>query len=468
MSFAKTIECDVITLRTINAKTTDNKNIPYNYTLLTDGNGGTFWSTISTAGQAVGFDSLFIDGVPYTAASAGRVLNINSGPGFGTYSQGSNAVGFFAKAFQTVQVKGGNAIQAYTNDTYPVLNIDTQDGISVVANPDTHTLTFRSGPIPSISTGVYAFSRVETFSNVSSISSGIFSNTSVRTTIDALNVSTPIRFVGLGDIILNTDYTNNGIYVGISSFTSAGYSTLQGTAYSAFSRTMSSVSSLFTDLSTFRRSVSTLDANTSNLSTALISQSNDILNIIMQYTLTSEFYPLSSFVGVFYQSTFAFTSSIQGTIPGNLGYDVDFKTATNGVFFSSARFSLNFLSSKQSQLRNAWAELQYSPSFLFGHLGGPNSEVINISTYVMIGGNVVNESIFNRSWFPNNMSGSNMYTDTFTLNIQNSNLLNAIHPTSTAVILHKIEGVNITGMSSLNATSEKNSLIFHIENNQFF
>lgn len=464
MSLAKTIDCDVITLRTINAKTTNNQNIPYNNVLIADGNGGTFWSTMSTAGQSVGFDTIAVDGSVYASAGLGRTLNIASGPGFGTYSVNSNTVGFFSKSFQTVNVVGGNRIEAYANTIYPTLNIATQDGISVVANPDTHTLTFRSAPIPAISTGVYAFGVVETFSNVSTVSSGIFTNPGNRTSISALNVSSPIRFVGLGDIVLTTDYTNSGVYVGISSFTSAGYSTLQGTAYSAFSRTMSSVSSLFTDRIQFNRVTNTLDENTSNLSTALSNVATGIYDTIMLYTTLDQYGQTSTFVDTVFRSSLNFTSSLgSGTvIHSTLAYDPTSKTG-NILLFSSATFHLGFLSEKKEQLLNAWAQIQYSPSFVTQQLNSLGS-VVAVSTFLTVGNTVLSDTLFTRSWFPNTTMNSNLYTDTFTMHLPYSTFIYGIQ--SNLTIQHRIESIDVAGTKCLNMTSRTNSLIFHIENNR--
>jgi hypothetical protein len=245
---SRTIDCESITLRSIYAKTTSNTSIPANYTLITDGVGGTVWSTVSNAGTGTSFKSITVGDKVYNATETGYSLGITAGPGIGFLTANSNSFGLYATGFQGVRVKGGNLVQSFSNTLYPTLTLDASNGISLVADPDTQTVTIRGAGPYAISTGIYSYNTIAVYGNLLSTSAATISSLANASMIfTAGSPSSIVKYAGIGDIILKPDYTNTAINICISSFTSVGYSTLQGTVSTMPGLVYSTVSTLFTD-----------------------------------------------------------------------------------------------------------------------------------------------------------------------------------------------------------------------------
>lgn len=475
MSLQKTIDCDSITLRTIYAKTQDNQNIPLNYTLITDGQGGTVWSTISTAGIATSFRSITVGAKQYSAEQTGYGLGITAGPGIGFLTSAPSSFGIYATGFQNVQVAGGNRLQSFSNTLYPTLNVEGTGGISVVANPDTQTLTFRAAGPSAISTGLYSYATFNIYSNVSSIQPSTISSLLEATQFTALSPSSSMKFVGLGDILLTTDYTNQGIYFGISSFTSEGYNQLQSTVSTLFSRTLSTVSTLFTDTYTYSTGTSSIRGSLSNLSSSTKTSIDAVYTALIGFTTVPTTNALSTSIGVPLSTTRG-----QVAILNSLSSVLYFKTSTLGasatvpmfgalgcdptqlpsqVFsWSSAVFSVPMFSGVPA---GSVVEFTYSPSFFFST---STSNVQTIVNSVLYNPNAALNTTFSRPIQLLNFT-SNLYTDTIRFSLTGTEA--AACASAPFRILHTLTNPTNGLVSSLiQSGMSTNVLWFRVENPQ--
>jgi hypothetical protein len=442
------LEVDTLTVKTVNTKPPAGGFYPANYTLVTDGRGGTVWSTINTAGIPLSFDRIFVDGREYIASNTLNRFSLNTGFGLTSITNDPTSATLISKSFQTVQVVGGNAIQAFTTLPYPTLNIQGLDGIQVVGDPDSHTLSIRVAAA-TLSTGVYGWYRNAIYSNCPTVSTGLFSNPAQATVLDASSASSIFSFVGLKDIILTTDYANRAVYIGISSFTSENYSTLQDTAFNAFSRTLSSVSTQFVAAPFFSTTTSITTQSIQSLSTTVASNFQAVNTSLLGYATVEQFQYVQDFVQNSYLKISTLTLPPPTAIPMNA-------TAGQTFEFSTANFSLSFLSSPE--LQDIDIQLVYSPSFLFSSVTSPS--LYFISTVIMAGNSLIEESVFVRPWYAMNTTMSNLYTDTIGIDIHQSNITNS--PGSTLSFYHRIVGFSAGTQSSMtNLTPSRNSLTLH-------
>ena len=275
-SSRRTYDTDTITIRTVFAKTSNNSNIPPMNALLSDGLGGTFWGNPSTLALNPYFNQIITSARTYTADLSYNRFSFLSGSGIGM-SDGypaSNTTNIFAKAFQTIDVSGGNALSAYSNGyLYPTLKIASEGNLQIHSDPLTNTFFIR-GPMSmnTISTGIYGYSQILAVPSLSTPVATAYQQPG--TYLTATSPSTLLTFAGINDIQLSTNVTTNTLFVSISSFTSKGYLALSGEAFSVYARTISSLSANFVLYDTFASSVSSLSTSYAGISNVLFSTLN--------------------------------------------------------------------------------------------------------------------------------------------------------------------------------------------------
>ena len=275
-SSRRTYDTDTITIRTVFAKTSNNSNIPPMNALLSDGLGGTFWGNPSTLALNPSFNQIITSARTYTADLSYNRFSFLSGSGIGM-SDGypaSNTTNIFAKAFQTIDVSGGNALSAYSNGyLYPTLKIASEGNLQIHSDPLTNTFFIR-GPMSmnTISTGIYGYSQILAVPSLSTPVATAYQQPG--TYLTATSPSTLLTFAGINDIQLSTNVTTNTLFVSISSFTSKGYLALSGEAFSVYARTISSLSANFVLYDTFASSVSSLSTSYAGISNVLFSTLN--------------------------------------------------------------------------------------------------------------------------------------------------------------------------------------------------
>jgi hypothetical protein len=200
----------------------------------------------------------------------------------------SNTTRIFSKAFQSIDVSGGNTINAYSNSYLnPILRIAGEGNVQLHSDPLTNTFYIR-GPMGMnvISTGIYGYSQILAIPSLSTPVANAYQQPG--TYLTATSPSSLFTIAGIDDIQLSTNVTNNSLFISISTFTSKGYLALSGEAFSVYARTISSLSANFVLYDTFEASVSSLSTSYAGISNVLFSTLNWLAISTGQefYTLT--------------------------------------------------------------------------------------------------------------------------------------------------------------------------------------
>jgi len=263
-SSRRTYDTDFITLRTVYAKNADNSVIPALRALTADGAGGTTWLQPSSFGTNPSFNQIITTGGTYTADLSFNTFRLFAGDGVGMANgpAGSNQTYIYSKAFNQIDVSGGDTLKAFSNDTL-TSHVKFAAGqnayVQLHTDSDTNTL-FIDGPMTqTISTGYYGFNKFVIIPTVSTIQTDL--SAYPRKTLFADSQSTQITFAGVKDLILSTNYSTNQVFFSVSSFTAAGYLALSGEAFSVYSRLLSTISSGFVTVPQFSTGAISLSTN---------------------------------------------------------------------------------------------------------------------------------------------------------------------------------------------------------------
>ena len=173
-SFQKTLNVDILSVRTILAKGDTNTTLPALSVLTTDGLGGTMWVNIDTlknggvVNQFITTPSTFISGLTNTA------ITIINGPnvGLSIYPTAPSAVQLYSKAFGEINVNGQDSIYSFNeskNTLQNTLEFVPSGLINLYTNSSTNQLT--------INASNYTFSTISTvLQNINKLNSNIQSN----------------------------------------------------------------------------------------------------------------------------------------------------------------------------------------------------------------------------------------------------------------------------------------------------
>jgi len=412
----QTLDIDSITIRKLNVLTQTNAFIPALTTLTSDGEGGTYWAVPSSLGGIPAINQVVVDNTQITASKPFNTFAISSGTGIGTLVDPvRNIVSLYSKSFDTFDISGGNSISAYSNSIIsPTVKLVGRNGLKISGDPLTRTLFFDT-PAMSISTGIYGYSQFNFISNASTLNIDAINNSN-RTLLTAGSASSLINFVGLGDIVLNTNSTSNAVFMSISSFTSADYLTNSTILNNIYASTLSTVSSLFI------ANTSPTDNPTLNalLSTSASLQSNIQFNattVMNTYTNIDLFRILSNTVNktVSYSSSIA-TNAFIGTYTGTIGID-------QHITISTIQFRLDSMSSFINN--GAQVVISYSPSLKYNFIG-TSADIANVSTFIKAGNNYIYDATFVRPWFIQAINSPApqpyLYTDTMKFVLNRSNI----------------------------------------------
>jgi hypothetical protein len=104
-----TTEYDTLTLNTILVKGTSNTIVPPFHSLISDGQGGAYWSTIREGTYADGFKGFSTSAASYIPDKISNKLILRVGGGLG-YALGPTSVNLYAEAFQTMTIPGLSSI----------------------------------------------------------------------------------------------------------------------------------------------------------------------------------------------------------------------------------------------------------------------------------------------------------------------------------------------------------------------
>ena len=117
-SSRRTYDTDFITLRTVYAKNADNSTIPALHALTANGKGGTTWLQPSSFGTNPSFNQIITTGGIYTADLSFNTFRLFAGDGVGMANgpAGSNQTYIYSKAFNQIDVSGGDTLKSFSND----------------------------------------------------------------------------------------------------------------------------------------------------------------------------------------------------------------------------------------------------------------------------------------------------------------------------------------------------------------
>jgi hypothetical protein len=176
---AQRIDTDVIQVRTVYARTPTNGFIPSSHILIAGGDGSTRWNSVSSI--------------------------------------------FPVSSFRTIK---GNTPTTFSADlSYNLLQISTTGVRGVLesyVDPVTSTLMLSNALPP------FAVS-IGSVPNVNLVAATNVPNPQLLTQVTG---NSTIKYLGVGDIQLSTVTSQNAMFISISSFTSAGYSTISGETFS--------------------------------------------------------------------------------------------------------------------------------------------------------------------------------------------------------------------------------------------
>jgi hypothetical protein len=220
---------DTLTVNTIFTKGANNSNIPAFRVLMSDGNGGTVWSGISSLQYGGAFHTIKTSVGTYNADQANATFSLLDGPNVGLLNDptASNTAYLYARAFGRFDISGGNSILSYNNDTKTINNnilfVGT-GGINIKGDPQTNTMFFDGRELPFVSTLPYAFNQAVVYSNVPS--NTLIASTSKSIIIQAKSPSSILGFAGEDLVLINTNYASNQIQIKLSTLTQSNVSTL--------------------------------------------------------------------------------------------------------------------------------------------------------------------------------------------------------------------------------------------------
>jgi hypothetical protein len=263
-SSRRTYDTDSITLRTVFAKNPGNSNVPALRVLTADGLGGTYWAIPSSLGLNPSFNEIITSAATYTADLSYNKFRLLAGENIGMVDGplGSNQTTLFAKAFNQIDVSGGNIVAAFSNNRLDSSVIFAgENGVVVRADPATNTLFFggATSSNTTISTGIYGFNQFKVTPVASTITSAVLNWDG-----DFITSSSPssiFRLIGINDIQLSTNVTTNSVFFTISTFTSKGYLDISNAAFSAYPSSLSTVSSLYVQSSLFGSTFASLSTS---------------------------------------------------------------------------------------------------------------------------------------------------------------------------------------------------------------
>jgi hypothetical protein len=462
-----------ITIRKVFAYNPNDSLIPALTTLTSDGAGGTYWATPAALGGSPAFNQIIANNVNIPATLAFESLRLNSGEGLGMVQNATTKeVSYFSKCFSQFDVIGGNSLKGYSNSVItPTVKFQGLNGISITGDPTTNTMYFENGG-PVISTGVYAYNKMNVISNAPIVSEGAI-DSSNNTVLTATSPSTVMNIIGVGDIKLSANYARNALYITISTFTSAGYLDISGVAYGTYSSCMSTTSSLFYDAPKIGQTTSSIVNMISNVSTGIQSKIGfDNNNLMTNYTLLSYSRYVSTATNSNLISLSNATTLLDSGLYSTISYTSTLKfpiigtTLTGnvtGTTYELSTVSFNLQSMSNMINTESLIHLIYSPSLIFNSNTNPTN-IFTISTFVKAGNTILSD-VFVRPWLAPATASSNIYSDTMLIDMNNQQVRNSY--TSTYTILHNITSFTSIQSCNLIYASSDNSLKVSLSGQKF-
>lgn len=440
-SSRKTYDTEIITLRQVVAYNSNNSFIPAGRVLTSLGNGQTAWQNISSLGSTLAFNTVIANGTTINADQLTNTLTLSTLEGMGmTTDVPTKTVSLFSKGFSQLDISGNNSIKSYSNSLLtPTIKFAGLEGVTLSSDPQTNTVYFRTAN-PIVSTGIYGYHAVNVFSNVNTCNNSAFDDPN-KAVLNSTSPSTHLNVFGLNDIQLYANITSNAFFIGISSFTSQTYLGMSTT----ISQNASTISSLIIESSSTLSQLSTPIYNTiSNLSVSVATRIDYDANYFLTNYVSKNVYAANStsISGVLSNLDAPFVSSFTVSERSQTGV-----LDTDILYLSSTQLTLqsmcNIIYNSSNPLR-----LSCSPSLLFNtNTGGTQNQIFFVSTLLYAGETPLLNTAFTRPWMATNTSGSNLYTDTFSLTMSRANAIDNM--TSSIVLMHQISPFTVGGTGGI-------------------
>lgn len=323
-SSRKTLDVDLITLRKVNIRGDRNTFIPSTSVLVSDGQGGTYWSLISSVGTYPSFQQIIVDCNTYNATPSSQSFTIISGNGIGFLDAGpgSNATYIYAKAFQTLGVNGQSSINAFTNgQVTPTINLSSVGGLWLSTDTTSQTIFFNAG-----------IKTVNVIQNTSTYTSNLGPLLGVPLPITPLYST--LTFYGIGDVNVYGDFATNSIYFGVNGFTAQSFLTLSSSVAALSNTILGAANSIY--------------INKADFSTGLVSLSTGVGQQLSSYAISTTFLALSTYTNSNVSTLAALYSSLSTTTTLSLAalstyfYNVNQSTLSTFIYNQLASTSAGY------------------------------------------------------------------------------------------------------------------------------
>jgi hypothetical protein len=130
--------------------------------------------------------------------------------------------------------------------------------------------------------------------------------------------------------------------------------------------------------------------------------------------------------------------------------------ASDVLYVSSTRFSLLSLSNLIYSTDGP-ANFTFTPSLVFGTNSAATSNTIfSISTLLYAGQTPLLESVVNRPWMATNTTGSNLYTDSLSVQLSRTTMINNV--TSSIIVMHQITPFTVGGTGGITSQTVQNRI----------
>lgn len=323
---AQRIDTDVIQLRTVFARTPTNGFIPSSFILISGGDGSTNWNSVSSIIQVSSFKTI----------------------------KGNTSTTFSADLF---------------NNFLQISTTGVRGTLESYVDPLTSTLML-SNTLPPFAVSI---------GSVPSVNLTAATNVPNAQLLTQVTGNSTIKYLGVGDVQLSTVTSQNAMFISISTFTSAGYSTISGETF-AWRPTL--------------------------------------------YSTLSTSYGRPSYV-----SSIPFATGLNGW---NWGSNLAFSTAvgTRDMYFSSITFNLNSIVPQIDVTRTSSSKIfiEYNPLLLMSSMfQGEGSPVKEVSTFIQMENIPSGRVIFEESMTTNYML-SQQWESSSNLNYFNTPMRMEINP----------------------------------------
>jgi hypothetical protein len=340
---ANRLDTDSIQLRTVYARTPTNGFIPSSFVLISGGDGSTYWNSVSS-----------LVNLSFTSIKGNTADTL--------YATLSNNL------IQVSTTGIANTFQSYIDPVNSVLMLSNSLPPYIVSN----------GSVPTVNNTVAnAVPNAQSLLQVTAQSS--------------------IKMLGVGDIRLSTINTQNAVFISISSFTSAGYSTISGETF-AWRPTL--------------------------------------------YSTLSTAYNRPSFV-----SSIPYSAGLNGW---NWGSNLPFSTSgPRDLYFSSITFNLDNIVPYIDVTRTSSSRIfiEYNPMLIMpGFIQGTESPIKEVSTFIQMENTPSGKVIFSESINTNYMV-SQQFAGSANVNYFNPSLRFEINPYSSLLANYAANGgftINLT------------------------